>query len=50
MKNELATFYDHAAAPSSPVETPTAMAMVAGQGPAHLIQSQYQRRLNQTPY
>ena len=50
MKNELAPFYDDASAPRSPAETGTALAMAADQGPAHLIQSRYQRRLNKTPY
>jgi len=50
MKNELATFYDDAAAPRSPAAAGTAQTLAAGQGPAHLIQSRYQRRLNKTPY
>ena len=50
MKNELATFYDDAAAPRPPAAAGTAQTLAAGQGPAHLIQSRYQRRLNKTPY
>ncbi|MFZ3295980.1 MAG: peptidase S1 [Mycobacterium sp.] len=50
MKNELATFYDAGARPSSPAATGIAQARVAGQGTGDLIQSQYRRRFNRTPY